>query len=84
MKEDEEGKVEFMKFACTLALFFDKRLGISTDDEFFEFMALRSLERAALSTLLEIVSELSPEVKDKLDELGLDITQSEVTSKDLH
>ncbi len=83
MKEDEEGKVEFMKFACTLALFFDKQ-GISTTDEFFEFMALRRLERSVLSTLLEIVSELAPEVKDKLNELGLDITQSEVTSKDLH
>jgi len=84
MKEDEEEKVEFMKFACTLALFFDQRLGISTADEFFEFMALRSLERSVLSTLLEIVSELAPEVKDKLDELGLEITQSEVTPKDLH
>tara|TARA_R100000789_G_scaffold85627_1_gene81632 strand:- start:201 stop:455 length:255 start_codon:yes stop_codon:yes gene_type:complete len=84
MKKDEEEKVEFMKFACTLALFFDKQLGISTADEFFEFMALRRLERSVLSTLLEIVSELAPEMKDKLNELGLDITQSEVTSKDLH
>jgi len=83
MKKDEEEKVEFMQFACTLALFFDKQ-GISTTDEFFEFMALRRLERSVLSTLLDIVSELIPEVKDKLDELGLDITQSEVTSKDLH
>jgi len=47
-------------------------------------MALRRLERSVLSTLLEIVSELAPEVKDKLNELGLDITQSEVTPKDLH
>ena len=84
MKEDEEEKVEFLKFACTLALFFNKQLDISTAEEFFEFMALRRLERSVLVSLLDMMAETFPDMKDKLDELGLNIAQSEVMSKEVH
>lgn len=84
MTKDEEGKVEFMKFACTLAIFFKENLDISTAEEFFEFMALRKLERSILSTLLEVVSDSMPEMKDKLEELGLDLTPSGIESKEIH